>query len=154
MSMENFTPLMTIKKTKTYCGHNWQCYEKTSVFSNGQKQKEGRIIKKNKQNITVPVIKYHSAPVQPDRLWPISTKKILRGKNNPHWQNHNHHWDCSLPLPDQSSAESPWTGRWKAWDKHGISPHKQVKLHNSPRDTMDTDMEHLSNSEMWLEELT
>lgn len=39
MSMEIFRPLMIILKKKSFCGHNWQYYEESSVLRNGQKQK-------------------------------------------------------------------------------------------------------------------
>lgn len=83
--MENFTPLMTIKKKpKHTVAITDSVMKKPQCLVMAKSKRKAEIIKKNKQNITVPVIKYHSAPVQPDRLWPISTKKILRGKNNPH----------------------------------------------------------------------
>lgn len=100
--MENSIPLMIIQK-------NHSVAITDSVMKKAQKCSEmaksnAEIIIRNKQNIPVPLL--HSAPEQPDRVWPISMKRILRGKNNPHCQNHNQHWHCSLPLPEQSSAES------------------------------------------------
>lgn len=56
--------------------------KKAQCSEMAKSKNKAEIIIKNKQNITVPLL--HYAPEQPDRLWPISMKKILRGKNNPH----------------------------------------------------------------------
>lgn len=150
MSMENSTLLMIIQKSHSVAitdsvMKKAQCSEMT------KSKNMAEIFAKNKQNIPVPLLP--SAPEQPDRVWQISMKKILRGKNNPHCQNHSLHWDCSLPLPEQSSAVSlSWhmAGRTNKALLHTNRP-RSYKL---PQDTVDTGTEYLSNFQMWLEKLT